>query len=151
MARVRLVKQGNQLIADTQYATEVLAEYENGQALAVVVRGNDRTLAQNDLSHVWYAQIAKAKGDETPLDIKCFCKLNFGVPILRAEDEDYRHVYDAAIKNTMDYEQKVLLMKHWPVTSEMNTKQLSNYLDCIQLYYQQNLGIIVRFPEGLDR
>lgn len=93
-----------------------------------------RSLSQNALAAVWYEQLARERGD-TPEGAKAECKLRFGVPILRAQDEDFRSMYDAAIKHTMSYEQKLAVMRFLPVTSLMSTDQLSQYLQDVQRGY----------------
>ena len=94
-----------------------------------------RTLLQNNLSHAWYEQLASELKDMTANEYKCFCKLNFGVPILRAEDAQFRAFYDDAIKSNFTYEQKLKAMQYLPVTSLMKTKQLTQYLDAIRDKY----------------
>lgn len=93
-----------------------------------------RSLSQNALAAVWYEQLARERG-ETPESAKAECKLRFGVPILRAQEEDFRVMYDSAIKHTMSYEQKLAVMRFLPVTSLMNTTQLSQYLQDVQRGY----------------
>ncbi len=102
-----------------------------------------RSLSQNALAAVWYEQLARETG-ETPEGAKAECKLRFGVPILRAQDEDFREMYDAAIKNTMTYEQKLKVMRFLPVTSLMSTDQLSAYLQDVQRGYPD---VALMFPD----
>lgn len=104
-----------------------------------------RSLNQNALAAVWYAQVARELGEDTPEGVKCEAKLRWGVPILRAEDEEFRAVYDGAIKNTMTYEQKLAVMRFFPVTSLMNTDQLSRYLQDMQKGYAGRVQL--EFPE----
>lgn len=85
-----------------------------------------RSNAQNALLHAWYGQIADALPEDDAMGWKCYCKLHHGVPILRAEDEEFRETYDAAIKG-LRYEQKLHVMRILPVTSLMNKDQLSKY------------------------
>lgn len=102
-----------------------------------------RTEEQNAISHAWYAQLAKELRDDTALGHKCFCKLHFGVPILRAEDEEFRKVYDTVIKQ-LSYEKKLEVMKILPVTSIMKTKQLSQYLEAMQAHFAKDVKL--EFP-----
>lgn len=87
-----------------------------------------RSLPQNRLSHDWYQQISTELGEDTPSQVKCQCKLLYGVPIMRRDDPEFCEVYDRCIKRTMTYEQKLEIMRFFPVTSLMNTTQLSEYL-----------------------
>lgn len=110
-----------------------------------VRKGKDRSLDQNAISHTWYEQIARELREETALDVKSYCKLHFGVPILRAEDEDFRSTYDGAIKG-LTYEQKLQVMRLLPVTSLMTKSQLSQYLEAMQAHYAGR-GVRLEFPE----
>jgi len=105
-----------------------------------------RSLDQNAIGHVWYNQISKELKEQTPLEVKCECKLTIGVPILRAENEDFRKMYDAAIRGNLTYEEKLEVMKYLPVTSLMSVKQKSRYLEHVQQTYARR-GVILEFPE----
>lgn len=103
-----------------------------------------RSLPQNALMHEWFEQIARELGEGTPEDVKCECKLRYGVPILRAEDQGFRDAYDATIKR-MDYERKLKAMRFWPVTSLMNVSQLSRMLEDMQRAYAMRVQL--QFPD----
>jgi hypothetical protein len=66
--------------------------------------------------------------------------------MLRAEDEDFREMYDGMVKERFSYEEKLQLMKWIPVTSLMNTDQLSRYLEAVQSAYAKR-GVILEFPQ----
>ena len=66
----------------------------------------DRSQEQNRLSHAWYAQVAAELREDTPAGVKGFCKLHFGVPILRGESEEFCDIYDRLIK-PQTYEWKI--------------------------------------------
>lgn len=113
--------------------------------LKVTVRtGEDRSLDQNALSHAFYEQVARELREDTAKGVKSFCKLHFGVPIMRAEDEDFRTAYDSAIKG-LTYEQKLAVMGILPVTSLMTRGQLSQYLEAVQRHYEGR-GVRLEFP-----
>lgn len=107
--------------------------------------GKARSLDQNAISHTWYEQIARELREDDALGHKCYCKLHHGVPILRAEDEQFREAYDAVIKG-LTYEQKLIAMRHWPVTSIMTKPQLSKYLEAMQGDFERR-GVRLEFPE----
>lgn len=50
---------------------------------------------------------------------------------MRAEDDEFRSVYDMVIK-PLSYEKKLEAMKAWPVTSLMTKDQLNQYLVAMQ-------------------
>ncbi|RRW90612.1 hypothetical protein [Pandoraea apista] len=122
-------------------------QWEQHKFLRLNVRtGKDRSLDQNAITHAWYSQIAQALPEDDALGWKCYCKLNYGVPIMRAGDEQFRETYDAAIKHSMTYEQKLMAMRIVPVTSLMNVKQLSAYAEAIQSDFRR-IGVNLEFPE----
>ena len=110
-----------------------------------VKTGKARSLDQNAISHAWYEQLARELRDDDALGHKCYCKLHHGVPILRAEDEEFREAYDATIKG-MAYEQKLKAMRLLPVTSLMTKPQLSKYLEAMQDDFAKR-GVRLEFPE----
>ena len=110
-----------------------------------VKEGKARSLDQNAISHAWYEQLARELKQEDALGWKCYSKLHHGVPILRAEDEEFRAFYDTSIKG-MDYEKKLAAMKYLPVTSLMTKPQLSKYLEAMQQDFAR-MGVQLEFPE----
>ena len=109
-----------------------------------VKTGKARSLNQNAIAHAWYEQIARELREDTPLGIKNFCKLTIGVPIMRAEDEEFRELYDLVIR-PLPYERKIAAMNAWPVTSLMTKPQLSQYLETMQEAYRGKVRL--EFPE----
>jgi len=105
--------------------------------------GKDRSLSQNALEHTWFAQIANELREQTTAQVKAECKLIYGVPILRAENEDFRTFYDAAIKR-LEYGQKLEAMNFVPVSSIMTVDQLSQFLNAIQKGYEGRVAL--EFP-----
>ena len=88
-----------------------------------------RSSQQNRLAFQWYKDAAE-QGDHTAAEYRCLCKLHFGIPIMRTDD-DFRAKYDRVVK-PMPYETKLALMDepfNFPVTSLMSVKQFTQYLD----------------------
>jgi hypothetical protein len=110
--------------------------------------GKDRSLPQNAITHVWYAQIARELREDDVLGWKGYCKLHHGVPILRAENDEFRESYDGAIKG-LSYEQKLKVMRILPVTSLMTKEQLSKYVEAVQMDFAQR-GVLLEFPTDQD-
>lgn len=106
--------------------------------------GKDRSLDQNAIAHAWFSQIANELREQTALQVKAECKLTIGVPILRAEDEDFRKFYDNSIR-LMTYEDKLAAMSFLPVTSLMTVKQLSQFLVGMQETYRKR-DVALEFP-----
>jgi len=129
-----LIKQINALNPTIRYVCKIVEFTET------------RTDLQNRTSHGWYNELASNLKEFDALGYKCFCKLHFGVPIMRAESDEFREVYDKSLK-PLSYEQKIAVMKYMPVTSLMNTKQLSAYLEAMKDYYWQHNGYDLKLME----
>lgn len=108
--------------------------------------GRIRSVDQNRLAHAWYNQVANELREDDARGVKRFCKLHFGVPILRAEDDEFRDAYNRTMLKTLTYEQKIIAMDMLPVTSQMTTKQISKYLEDVQAHYRKH-GVMLEFPE----
>lgn len=107
---------------------------------------DQRSIPQNALQWRWCADAAK-QGDQSAEDYQAFCKLHFGIPILRRDSEQYREAYDRIIK-PLPYEQKLELMKapfEWPVTRAMTKKQLTEHLDQVWQHFT-SLGFQLTDP-----
>jgi len=111
-----------------------------------VKRGKDRSLDQNAIAHAWFAQLSRELREDDELGWKCYCKLHHGVPIMRAEDAEFRDSYDAVIR-PLSYENKLIAMRCWPVTSIMTKPQLSKFLEAVQVDFLAR-GTMLTFPEA---
>ena len=111
-----------------------------------ISKGAPRSIEQNKLQRMWMLEAAD-QGDCTAEEYRGFCKLHFGVPILRAESEKFRELYDRLIRPA-SYEDKLSFMMvpiDLPVTSAMTTKQKSTYLDEVYKHFT-GLGIQLTEP-----
>ena len=117
-----------------------------------VAKGRKRSIEQNNLQQKWLdeiaVQLADMTGDEwTREKVRGYCKLHFGVPILREEDELFREKYDRFIKPHA-YEDKLLMMQEpapFPVTSLMTTRQKTRYLDAVHKHFAER-GLVLTMP-----
>ncbi len=95
--------------------------------------GKARTNDQNRLQRLWLSE-AEKQGDQTAEEYRGYCKLHFGIPLMRQQSEEFREKYDRIIR-PLDYAQKLELMMEpfdFPVTRLMDTVHKSKYLD--QMY-----------------
>lgn len=136
---------------DTEQARQMLILYIQAQKLpftATLASGKHRTTAQNRLQRKWMTEIAEQMPDEKAEYWRGYCKLRFGVPMLRAENEEFRAKYDAVVK-PLAYEQKIAIMSEpldMPVTRLMTTKQKTAYLDEIFRHFSEQ-GVILTIPD----
>lgn len=104
-----------------------------------VQHGNLRSTEQNRLQRLWLNEAAEQLEGHTAEELRALCKLTLGVPILRAENDVFRHKYDAAVRG-LDYERKIMLMSEpldMPVTRIMTSKQKTTYLEAMQKYFTE--------------
>jgi hypothetical protein len=109
--------------------------------------GAHRTTDQNRLQRKWMLEIAEQLGDMTPEEVRGYCKLTIGVPILRSQNEAFRAKYDAVVR-PLSYAQKLAIMSEpldMPVTRIMTTKQKTEYLDGIHRHFSEQ-GIVLTIP-----
>lgn len=94
--------------------------------------GADRSGQQNALQWIWANETAQQLGDRGAEDVQAEWKLTIGIPILRADDDDFRDLYDRAIR-PLSYPQKIAAMKMgFPVTSMMKVRQMVRFLDEVE-------------------
>ena len=103
--------------------------------------GADRSLSSNALSHCWYNYADKMISDQIGTS-RNYCKLHFGIPILRAEDDEFRAMYGQVIMSH-SYETKLNIMRYLPVTSLMSREQMARYLTAVQVHYAEAHGLVL--------
>jgi hypothetical protein len=110
-----------------------------------VTDGRDRSAEQNRLSHKWYAEISEQSGEDKE-DVRARCKLEHGIPILRAEVEPFRKTYDKVLK-PLDYADKIEFIRgtDMAVTRLMNVGQMSRYMDAVFKHHAE-FGIVLTIP-----
>jgi predicted P-loop ATPase/GTPase len=140
-------------VVETPADRDMLVKFIEGQKLPVTVEitsGKHRTTQQNRLQRQWANDLAEQKPESSAEEWRGYCKLHFGVPILRADNEAFAAVYDEVIR-PLPYEAKLKVMMvpiDLPVTSKMTTKQKKSYLDAIQKFAAEN-GVQLTDPEAM--
>ncbi len=131
-----------------QLIGDLRADYrEHGYLRLSWSTDHTRSADQNALAHLWYEQISRELGEDSTEGVKAYCKLHFGVPILRADDVEFREAYDTSLRG-LPYEVKLKAIRLLPVTSRMGVKQLTRYLDQMQKHYAQ-LGVVLEAEQKL--
>ena len=110
-----------------------------------ITEGRDRSAEQNRLAFKWYVEISDQTGEDRE-DVRARCKLEVGVPILRAEQGKFRDTYDRFIKS-LAYADKLRLIRdtELPVTSLLNVEQMSRYLDIVFRRHAE-IGVVLTIP-----
>ena len=138
-------------VVDTESDRSLLVKLIEGKKLpftAEVVKGKRRSVEQNKLQRLWMGEIAEQLGDRTPEEVRAYCKLTLGVPILRAENELFAMKYDSHIK-PLPYAQKLAIMAEpldLPVTRLMTTEQKTRYLYAIVQHFAEQ-GVRLTQPD----
>lgn len=113
-----------------------------------LTKGQKRSVEQNRLQRLWLQEATEQLGEDTIEGYRGFCKLHFGVPIMRGEDDKFRAEYDRLIR-PLKYEDKLTLMQvplDMPVTRRMATGQKKRYLDDMYQHFT-SLGVQLTNPE----
>jgi hypothetical protein len=142
----------NNRIIETEQARDMLVKFIQGRPMpftATVTDGKHRTTHQNRLQRQWMVEIAAQLGDRTPEEVRGYCKLHFGIPILR-ENDAFRKDYDNLVR-PLPYEAKLKLMMEpfdFGVTRIMSTRQKTEYLDAVHRHFSEQ-GLVLTNPEDL--
>ena len=137
-------------IITNEYQRGMLLKRIEAQKLpftAHIEPGRNRSVEQNKLQRMWVNEVAEQMGDRTPEEVRGYCKLHFGVPIMRAESEKFCEVYDRLIR-PLDYAAKLEFMMvpmDLPVTRIMSTKQKTAYLDAVYAHFSEQ-GVVLTLP-----
>ena len=141
----------------TEYAKtneEKAAVYEallniRGGVTVTWVKGKSKWKSYNQdcTENMWHREAAEQLKDEDPEDKRAYCKLHFGVPIMRGECDKFRADYDLMIR-PLPYEWKLKMMRapiDFPVTRKMKSGQKARYMNDVQVHYQ-SLGVRLTIP-----
>lgn len=113
--------------------------YREARFVVVSMReGKDRTLDQNALWFAMYQRIAQMTQMGDVEDVRRWCKLHLGVPIMRKADVDFCNAWNRSFLH-LTYEEKLHLMgpcnlfgpDGFPVTRLFNRSQGIAYTDQI--------------------
>jgi hypothetical protein len=115
-----------------------------------IMKSSPRSLAQNRLQHTWLREIAEQWGDGqyTSEEVRGYCKLHYGVPILREDSAEYRAAYDKWVK-PLSYEAKLAYMQvpfDFEVSRLFKTDQMTRYLDAIWTFAGEQ-GFVLTNPD----
>tara|TARA_R110002072_G_scaffold30569_3_gene95426 strand:- start:106 stop:570 length:465 start_codon:yes stop_codon:yes gene_type:complete len=106
----------------------------------------DRSNEQNKLQRLWMRE-AERQGDCTAEEYRGYCKLHFGIVILK-ESDSFAQRYDAVFK-PLPYKTKLSLMQEpfdFPVTRLMSKKQKVRYLNDVYTHFT-GLGMRLTEPD----
>lgn len=140
---------------ESEYDRTAMLRFIENHALPMsltITKGSKRSTKQNRLSRQWMLDIARDLEGWTAEEARGYCKLHFGIPILRAENETFALEYDAVVR-PLPYEMKLKLMMvpfDFGVTRLMSTKQQTAYLDAVHRHFSEQ-GVALTDPGDLLR
>lgn len=140
-------------IVETEYERRQLIRFIEGHKLpmtATIESVGKRSARQNRLNRQWMLDIAAQLDGWDAEAARGYCKLHFGIPILRADDEVFCREYDALVR-PLPYEHKLKLMMvpfDFGVTRRMTTKQQTAYLDAVHRHFSEQ-GVALTDPGDL--
>ena len=107
--------------------------------LVTIKEYSKRSLPANNLQHVFYREIANYFGLEVK-EIEQDCKIDFGLPIILADEEagaPLRYMLDKCGFDSMNKYQQRKVINCISITSIMNTKQHQEYIEKMQVYWSK--------------
>lgn len=140
-------------IVETEYERRQAIRFIEGHKLPMTIgieAIGKRSARQNRLNRRWMLDIAGQMEGWSAEYTRGYCKLHFGIPILRADDEEFCREYDALVR-PLPYEHKLKLMMvpfDFGVTRRMTTKQQTAYLDAVHRHFSEQ-GVALTDPGDL--
>lgn len=140
-------------IIETEYERRQAIRFIEGHKLPMTIgieAIGKRSARQNRLNRQWMLDIAGQMEGWSAEYTRGYCKLHFGIPILRADDEEFCREYDALVR-PLPYEHKLKLMMvpfDFGVTRRMTTKQQTAYLDAVHRHFSEQ-GVALTDPGDL--
>lgn len=141
---------------DDLKALKLLISNMQGAFTLTIEKGirEKRSTDQNRLQRLWVNE-AEQQGDMTAEEYRAYCKLHFGVPMLRNENDTFAEMYDDKIRDRIppySYEQKLEFMAlPWDlhVTRLMTIKQHDKYLNMMYNHFT-SLGMLLTIPSDIQ-
>jgi hypothetical protein len=117
--------------------------------LSIVKNDGKRRLTANGQIHLWFGQIAKHRDDQTPLDVKNFCKDAFGLPLILnsvKHGDKMEFLLDKLNYYQHSHESKMKLIQCLEVTSLLTIPESKTLMEQM-IYYFNEAGIPIKFKD----
>ena len=117
--------------------------------LSIIKNDGKRRLTANGQIHLWFGQIAKHRDDQTPLDVKNFCKDAFGLPLILnsvKHGEKMEFLLDKLNYYQHSHESKMKLIQCLEVTSLLTIPESKILMEQMIVYFNEN-GIPIKFKD----
>ena len=115
-----------------------------------ITQGAAHTRAQQRLAHMWFADIARQRGDTPANTVRAECKLTLGAPIMCRDSEAFRASW-AALIDPLPHETQVAAVEALdiPVTRLMKKPQMVEFMTDMEHHWSSGLGFRLTDPEAL--
>jgi len=117
--------------------------------LSIVKNDGKRRLTANGQIHLWFGQISKYREDQTPLDVKNFCKDAFGLPLILnsvKHGDKMEFLLDKLNYYQHSHESKMKLIQCLEVTSLLTIPESKILMEQMRFYYN-DIGIPIKFKD----
>lgn len=111
---------------------------------------SERTDRQNKVFHMHFAEIGKFEGWD-PKYSKCYCKLEYGMPIIAGRNSSDGEWYAWALDHleNIPFEEQIKWAKKVPVTSEFTPKEGAEFIDTLMREWAMK-GCELTDPKSID-
>lgn len=113
-----------------QFYAAALEQIEIQDPWAVQITKPSRSISQNAMIYLLYAKIASQQEGWTEKQVRDYCKLHYGVGILKSHNPEWAEEYDQYIKGE-PYEKKLWLVGQMDITSLFDKDQATDYINTI--------------------
>ena len=118
---------------------------EQTYIVRVKLESEQRRSKQNRLSFMWYKELGEQTGHGKKHE-RCRCKLMHGIPIMR-EHQWFNDMWQATL-GCFTYEQQMMAIEHFDVTSLMTVQEFARYLTEID-QEASSMGIVLTHPDDI--
>lgn len=121
---------------------------DKDQPFEVEIRAHrdSRSDKQRRLQFQWYRERGKQNGNGPKYEER-FCKLEFGVPILRCDSDEFNEFYARTLES-LPWQQQLETMRFIPVTRFFTVKQNAEYLNDIEQHSAEHDWVLTH-PDDL--
>ena len=112
---------------------QIKEDYLKYKWVQITINAGTRTLKMNSWINKAYEMLS-IQGDQTFLEYRCYCKYTLGLPILMEAHPDEAEDLKSMLKS-VNYENRLKFMLHYPVTSRFTLAQGKQYIEEIIAHY----------------
>ena len=132
------------------YINQELLKLDKSKAYRITVQEwQKRSISSNNQIHLWFGEIAEFYGDRTALDVKNFCKRQFGLSILLrspVHSDKIAFLLDKLDYHNHSFESQMKLVQCLDVTSLFKTSEMKKFMEDMIIYWN-DLGVPIKHKD----